>query len=383
VRVLYVIDSVVRPGGAEQALAAMAGPLVDRGVDLEVAYLLDRVGFQQELEAVGVTLHQVFKDSRRERYTALRSLLRSRRPNLVHTTLFEADIAARPAAASVRVPVVSSLVNASYGPEHKASPGVPTSRLLAAQGVDLASAQLVRRFHAISEYVADVMSRRLLVPRRRIDVIPRGRDPRRLGERTVIRRVDVRKELGIDLDAPLIVAAARHEHQKGLDVLVNAMGAVVPRRPDAVLLVAGREGNATAAITDAAEAHGLDKSVRLLGPREDVADLMAAADVFVAPSRWEGLGSAVVEAMGVGVPLVVTDVPALHEAVGSAECGSIVPVADPGRLGDAVLDVLNDPGTAQRRATAARARFDQLYRLDRVVDQIMAFYKRALGESRS
>jgi glycosyltransferase involved in cell wall biosynthesis len=91
----------------------------------------------------------------------------------------------------------------------------------------------------------------------------------------------------------------------------------------------------------------------------------------------------VVEAMSVGVPLVVTDVPALHEAMGSAECGSIVPVADPGRLGDAVLDVLDDPGVGQRRATAARARFDQLYRLDRVVDQIVAFYQRALGDSRS
>ena len=63
-RVVYVIDSVDRPGGAEQALAVMAGPLVERGVDLEVAYLLDRPGLQEELIEAGATLHPVLQGQR-------------------------------------------------------------------------------------------------------------------------------------------------------------------------------------------------------------------------------------------------------------------------------------------------------------------------------
>ena len=378
-RVVYVIDSVDRPGGAEQALAAMAGPLVERGVDLEVAYLLDRPGLQEELIEAGATLHPVLQGQRRAHVTLLRDLLRQRRPQLVHTTLFESDLAGRIAAVAERVPVVSSLVNASYGPEHRASPGVRTTRLLAAQGLDALTAQSVRRFHAISTHVAATMARRLLVRPGRIDVIPRGRDPQRLGERTPDRRAKVRADLGVGPDVPLVLCAARHEFQKGLDVAVDAMATVVRRRPDTVLLIAGREGNATAGIRDAIARHSIEGQVRLLGARSDVPDLMAAADLFVAPSRWEGLGSAVVEAMGVGVPLVVTDVPALEEAVGSPECARIVPTANASTLAAAVLEALRDPSSSQQRARAARRRFDERYRIDRVADQMVAFYERSLS----
>jgi glycosyltransferase involved in cell wall biosynthesis len=381
--VLYVIDSLDRPGGAEQALAATAPRLVERGLRLDVAYLLDRDGFQDELRAAGVGVHLVPGRSRRDNVVRLTSLIRRLSPDLVHTTLYEADLAGRVAAGVARVPVVSSLVNAAYGPEHVGAPHLTPWKVRAAQGLDAASARLVRRFHAISHHVADTMARRLLIPRSRIDVVPRGRDPLRLATRTPANRAAVRAELGLTDATPVVLAAARHEYQKGLDVLVTALGTVRRLVPGTVLLVAGRFGEESDRLRAAADAAGVADAVRLLGARTDVPELLGAGDVFVAPSRWEGLGSAALEAMGVGVPLVVSDVPALRELVGGADCARLVAPDAPDPLAAAIVTSLRDRADAETRARAGQRRFGDRFDLDRVVDRTADFYRRAAGCSRA
>jgi len=377
VRVVYVIDSVSRGGGAEQGLAAMAPLLVRAGVELQVAFLKESPdGFQEELRAAGAEPVPVLRGSRPARLAALRAEFRRRRPDLVHTTLYESDVLGRPAALAARVPVVSSLVNSAYGPEHLRARGLNPWKVRAAQGVDALTAQGVRRFHALTEHVADAMASRLLVPRRRIDVVPRGRDPQLLGSVTPQRRAAVRAELGIGEEVPVVLAAARQQYQKGLDVLLSAWPAVRAARPDAVLLLAGSRGAETAWLEQLADR---TEGVRFLGPRGDVFDLMATAEVCAVPSRWEGLGSTAMEAMGVGVPLVCADVPALRETVGSEDYALLVPPQRPGELAGALLRTLDGPGEALVRAKAARARFLTRFTLQQVSARMVEFYERALA----
>lgn len=191
----------------------------------------------------------------------------------------------RAAALSARTPVVSSLVNSSYGPEHRGARGLSPWKVRAAQAVDAATAQGTRRFHALTRYVAGTMAQRLRVPRDRIDVVPRGRDPELLGSVTPDRRAAVRSALDLPQDVPVVLAAARQQYQKGLDVLLEAWPGVLRAEPDAVLLLAGSEGGETARLTALAAAAG---NVRFLGPRDDVFDLMAASDAFAVPSAGRG-----------------------------------------------------------------------------------------------
>ncbi|NUU24583.1 MAG: glycosyltransferase [Streptomycetaceae bacterium] len=374
--VLHVIDSVDRAGGAEQALAVTASHLIRRGIRLDVAYLLDMDGFQAELAEAGATVFGVHRSSRLGSAAGLRRLIRDRRPDLVHTTLFEADVAGRAAAVACRVPVVSSLVNSAYGPEQFAAPTLRPWKLRAAQGLDAATARGVRRFHALTDHVADVMARRLAVRRSRIDVVPRGRDPELLADARK-HRYAVRDELGVDPDAPVLLAAARQEYQKGLDVLIEAFGAVRMAVPEAVLLLAGPPGTQTARLHAAAQSVGGDDHVRFLGERSDVPQLMGASDVFVLASRWEGLGSVVIEAMGCGTPLVATDLPPVREIVGPGDCGVLVPPEDVAGLAAALTAALTDRDTANSRADAALARFRDTFTVDRVCDRMVAFYERA------
>src|SRR6185295_2570514 len=162
----------------------------------------------------------------------------------VHTTLFEANLAGRVAARLARTPVVSTLANEMYGTAHRDERHAPY-RLRSAQLADALTARLAVRLHSVSTHVADVMARRLRYPRDRIDVIPRGRDPETLGRRTNARRQQARAGLGVATDAPLVIAVARQEHQKALDVLIDAMAHVRRDVPGARCIVAGRPGNVT------------------------------------------------------------------------------------------------------------------------------------------
>jgi glycosyltransferase involved in cell wall biosynthesis len=373
--VLYLIDSLAA-GGAERSLAALAPAYRDRGLLLAVAYLHERPGVRADLEAAGATVRSLAGPwGLAGAAVRARRLVAELRPDLVHTTLFEADLVGR--AAAGRVPLVTSLVNDAYGTTQAGAPGVARRKLAAARLLDAASARRVARFHAISGHVADLMAARLRVPRERIQVIPRGRDPAALGTRTPARRAAARAALGLGQGTPLVLAAARHEHQKGLDVLLAAFPAVTRAVPGARLAIAGRTGNQTPRLRAAADASGLGRAVSLLGARGDVAELLCAADVFVVPSRWEGFGSVLLEAMALEAPIVASDLPAVREVVG--DTALLVPPERPAALAAAVTATLADPTAAARRARRARERFLAAFTVDRAADAMADLYRQALA----
>jgi glycosyltransferase involved in cell wall biosynthesis len=376
--VLYLIDSL-HQGGAEQSLVDLAPHLIAAGVVLEIAVL--KPGGLLEPAArrsgAGVT-HVTETTSRRARFRSVAALLADRRPALVHTTLFESDLIGRMAAARHRIPVVSSVVNLAYGKEHRAAPGLRAHRVLLAQASDAATARVVRRFHTNSAALVAPMARRLLVPQRRFEVIPRGRDPLVLGTRTPERRQAVRLALGLGADQPVVLAAARHEHQKGLDVLVAAAAALRHDVPDLVVLVAGRDGNRTKALVDAIASAGLESTVRLLGPRTDVADLMVGADVFTLPSRWEGLPGAVIEAMALETPVVASNLPGVREVLGPLAASVVVEPGDVRALTAELRSALTDRTAAERFSVAARARFLRMFTTERIAREMLVFYERSI-----
>lgn len=377
--VLYLIDSL-STGGAERSLAELAPGYAARGIRLDVAYFHERPGVHEDLRRAGASLFHLGGSGRPSRVWRTYRLLRERRPDLVHTTLFEADVAGRIASWPAHVPVVSSLVNLAYGPEQLTDPSLSRWRVDAARRLDAVTARRAARFHAITRSVAEVMAARLRIRPGLVDVIPRGRDPAVIGRRTQARRTAGREALGVGPGEPLVLAAARQEFQKGLDVLIEAFQAVRTEIPGARLVVAGRAGGLTDRLTRMIERFRLDDAVRLLGARTDVLELMCAADVFAFPSRWEGLGVALLEAMALEAPIVASDLPPVREVIGDEEERAILVSPErPDALAAALLHTLSDPRAAEARASAARARFLEAFTLDRVADATVAFYERALA----
>ena len=224
-----------------------------------------------------------------------------------------ANLTGRIAAQTVRLPVVTTLANQDYGPEHRANSRYGAWSVRAVHAADMLTAPLTTRFHAISVDVARVMSRRLRIPKDRIQVVYRGRDPARLDAPTLDRRLRTRAALSIDARTPVVLSVGRLDRQKGIDTTIDAFGRLVKHIPDAVLLIAGRPGNASAMVQAEAQTY---PAVRLLGHRTDVPDLMCAADVLSFPSRWEGLGGALVEAMALRLAIVASDISSVAETIG-------------------------------------------------------------------
>jgi glycosyltransferase involved in cell wall biosynthesis len=382
VRVLYVIDSLVA-GGAERSLATMAPYLISEGVELDVAYLHERPGVRLELEDAGASLFPLTERAGRIGWAQrVTRLTRARRPDLIHTTLFEADIAGRIAGRITGTPTVGSLVNIGYGDRQAAAPSIRPWKLLGAQRLDMITARSVVRFHAVTREVAVVMSDRLAIPNERIEVIPRGRDPRRLGVRTPERRREARLGLGIGDGGPLILAAGRQEYQKGFDVLLDAVADARREIPGLRVLLAGRAGNETDSLRAQARRLGLQDIVRFLGARDDLPELMCACDAFVLSSRWEGLPGVLLEAMALEAPTIATDIPPVAEILVDGMSGRVVSVGDPRAMARALVDTLQRPQRAAVWATRAHASFERRFTIDRVSKAMVAFYDHALAAER-
>ena len=377
-RVLYVIDSLGH-GGAEQSLAEMAPYLVQNGIDLHVAVLHDREGFTDRVRAAGAALHSVADGHGRVGWLRrLWALEHSVQPDLIHTTLFDSDILGRVVAAATRTPVVSSWVNIQYGDAYDREFPAGRSKLAAVKALDLATSQIVRRFHAVSTPVAEAMSAEMHVNPNRVDVIPRGRDRARLGEPGAERRRRVRQGLGLESE-PVVLNVARQDHAKGVDVLLRAWRSVVIEMPDAVLLLAGRDGTRTPELRTMVGESGLSANVRFLGVRNDIPDLLCAADTFTLPSRREGLPGALLEAMALEVPIVASEIDTVLEAVPSGKFAVLVPVDDASRLARGIVDTLSNRSSARRRASAARTRFEEQFTVAGVTSHMCVFYERAVA----
>jgi glycosyltransferase involved in cell wall biosynthesis len=182
-------------------------------------------------------------------------------------------------------------------------------------------------------------------------------------------------ELGVPWDAKLLLTVGRLSHQKGYDHLLDAVPAIAERFPEVVFLWAG-SGELESDLRRRIHALGARDRVRLLGQRNDVRRLLAAADLFVFPSRYEGFGFALVEAMAARVPVVASDRSAIPEIIGDSEHGLLFRLGDREQLTERIAWALaheHEISTMAERAAARVAeRFGEEQMLERTLGELEA-----------
>ncbi len=364
-RVLFVINGLDEGGGAERSLIEILPRLTAKGVEGRVACLKvlpDPYGARELGETEVILLPSTLPS----RLVSLRSEVRRFRPDLVHTSLFEADIAGRVSAWGSGTPVLTSLVNTTYDAVRLGDPRVSRMSLAAHRAVDgLTARHMTTHFHAVSQAVKDSAVSTLGVPADRVTVIQRGRDPSRLGEPGPERRRRARATLGLSDDDEVVVSVGRQTYQKGHSYMAEAFAQLASRRRQMIWLLVGSEGDATAQLLSSTEAHGVEGRVRFLGLRNDVPDVLAAADLFVHPSLYEGFPGALLEAMALGLPSVASDIPPIREAVLVGRTSLLVPPGSPSAIADAMAALLDDPARRAALGSAARQLFLDRYTVER------------------
>ena len=174
-----------------------------------------------------------------------------------------------------------------------------------------------------------------------------------------------------------VVAALRPD--KNHVGLVRAWAGVVAAHPGATLLVVG-DGPARGDIERVVAEAGLGESVRLLGRRDDVHDILATVDGVVSASVDEALPTALIEAAASGLPVVAADAGGTREIVADGITGRVVPVGDVPALTEALLEVIGDPERATAYGAAGRALVEQKYSMTTWVDRLEELYREAMGE---
>ena len=370
---LFVINSFLA-GGAERSLVEMLPRLVEEGVTPIIASLHYReVGFEEEVREAGYDVRLLSGRGRFGKAWALRRLITEESPDLVYTSLFDADLAGWIATRGVDVPLISNLANTAYDPARLADPNIDERRLKAIRAIDgYTSRHGTDHFHAVSQAVKDSTVGTLGVDPTRITVVKRGRDSDRLGRRSIERTAAAREILDLPEGAEVVVTVGRQEYQKGHRYLIEAFADVVVERPDALLLITGREGHSTAELQELIATLGLESVVRLLGHRSDIGEVLAASDLFVFPSLYEGLGGALIEALALELPVVATDLPALREVVSDGENALLVPPRNPGALSAAITGLLGDSDKMERFGMRSRQIFDEEFRAEDATERMVA-----------
>jgi glycosyltransferase involved in cell wall biosynthesis len=213
--------------------------------------------------------------------------------------------------------------------------------------------------------------------RRSIEVIHNGVDGHRFAASLI---GNVRTELGATADTFLIGAGVVLSRQKGISYLIEAARRVCAQCPRAMFVVAG-DGPLRAELESLGHQSGLGARFRFLGYRSDMPDFLAALDLYVLPSLWEGLPLALCEALAVGKPIVCTNVGGNSEVVIAGENGYVVPAADPVALSNAILEVSREPSLAERYCRNNRARFEQRFSDNAMVAAHEALYRRLLRDN--
>ena len=369
---LFVINSFLA-GGAERSLVEMLPRLVEEGVTPIIASLQYReVGFEQEVREAGYDVRLLSGRGRLGKAWALRTLIKEESPDLVYTSLFDADLAGWIATRGMDVPLISNLANTAYDPARLADPNIDERRLKVIKAIDgYTSRHGTDHFHAVSQAVKESTVETLGVDPTRITVVKRGRDRQRLRRRSPERLSEARELLGIPSDAQVVVTVGRQEYQKGHRYLIRAFAGVVVDHPRARLLIAGRQGHATAELEQLITALKLGSVVTLLGHRSDIPEVLAASDLFVFPSLYEGLGGALIEALALELPVVASDLPALREVVREGENAVLVPPADSRALSEAISSLLDDPVAMDAYGEASLRIFEAEFRAEDATEKMI------------
>jgi glycosyltransferase involved in cell wall biosynthesis len=368
IHVLHVIDGL-NVGGAEIALRDLVQGLLQSG-RYRVSVCYSTPGpLLAEMVALGPPTYRLPRLARVDPLLLLRMCQAIRRdpPHIVHTHLFKSDFHGRIAARLCRVPVVvSTLQNCDDWANNPLLGRIYGFTARFADGLI-----------AVSNEVRDFAISRTHVAPDKLCVIPNSVALQRFAHQEEAGR-GARREFGIDPGAPLLGIIARLAPQKDHQTFLEAAARIHSALPEARFLIVG-DGPLRETLVRRAGELGVDQAVIFCGVRSDIPAIMAALDLLVLSSRWEGLPVALVEGMAAARPVVATAVGGVPEVVLHGSTGLLVPPADPEALADACIQALTDPDLRARLGRAGRARAEAHFSLDAMVRQTSQLYEELLS----
>jgi glycosyltransferase involved in cell wall biosynthesis len=373
-RLVHIITGL-NVGGAESFLARLLMRLPPR-FETSVISLSTIGAIGKQLRASGVniaTLGMTRRSLAPGPIFRLRDMLKEAKPDMVQTWMYHADFLGGLAARWAGIPaLVWSIRQSNLSIRYLRLRTIMIARACAALSRHvpdriLCCSNVARLNHVDFGYADD-----------KIEVLPNGFDLSRFKPAPEMRD-SVRREFGVPDNFPIIAMIGRFDAQKGHRMLIDAAATLRARRPQIHYLMAGQDvDDSNAALARWINERALQSSVSLLGIREDIPRLLAAADALVLPSIFgEAFPNVVAEAMASAVPCIATNVGDTAFIIG--DTGSVVPPGDAVALANAMDRFLSMP-ERERRSYGARARqrVVENFEIGAIILRYVEFYDRVL-----
>lgn len=366
------------PGGAETQVLRLALTLKEKGYDVSVVSMLEAVGYVDKLDAaeIGYYCLEMKRGKIRPRdIYNLVALLRKLRPDVIANFCFHANVLGSLAGKLTRVPVIiTSIRGESSGSRSREY----IERVISSSRI---SDQMVTN----SSIVAKTLIERGVVSSRRIKVIYNGIYTEEYAAKNIDRPA-IRKQIGIGEEAFCWLAVGNVSVAKDYPTLLRAFALVKEQHPNAQLRVAGGlwYDEVKDELDKLLDQYALHDHVQFLGQRQDVPQLLHAADAFVLSSKTEGLPNAVMEAMATGLPVVATNVGGVRELVENEVSGYVVASLEPDGLSKAMLQVTKLSAEARRQmGMAGQKHIQNTFELEVVCKQWESLFSTHLTTRRS
>ena len=372
-RVTHIMK-VVLVAGAERHLLTLLPALRQLGVEPSILLLVepdkpmdDFVDMAQAVD-IPVTREVIYRHADVTLPPRLVRALRQSQPDVVHTHLLHADLygvlLARMAGAKG---VVTSRHN-----DNAFRRKLPM-RLLH-RGLWAMTDQGIAISDAIRGFCIDVEG----VRPRRISTIRYGIESDRFAQNVEQARNQLREQLNLPPDAVLVGTMSRLIYQKGITYALRAFASIQENYPDAHLIITG-DGILREALET--EAQALNLRSHFLGWQPEPTHILAAYDVLLMPSLWEGFGLVMLEAMAQGIPIIGSRVSAIPEVIADEETGLLVPSGDVDGLATAIDRMLSDAQRRQAMGAAGKERLIERFSASHMAQKTLEVYEKALGQS--
>jgi len=361
VRVMLLVTDLER-GGTPLRLARLAHSLRAAGVDVHVGCLAAAGPVSRDLEHAGVPTFACGARRARDLLALwrLRHHVRRIAPDLIHSTLMHANVAARLVGAWCGVPVLGSTATLEIERRWHIRLERWTGRL--------------ERGHIVnSSALAAHVVARFGRPRALVHVIPPSVTPPPRQERTA-----ARARLDLPPDAFVVLWAGRFDPVKRVDVVVRCAARV---QTPAMFLLAG-DGPARSSIAADIPQSPARERLRLLGWQPDLGLTLSAADAFLLPSDTEGVPNALLEALTFGLPCVARDLPTLRELAGDPTRLRLIPGDDAAAYAAALDELADDAELRQRLANTAPLWSDDRFTPAAAARAVLAIYRRVVNGGR-
>ena len=373
-KIIWLIDGL-GPGGAEQLMTSLLNFFDRERFEMRVCALQDRGSnlITQKLEQMGIPVDFIYIERLRNPLNIFRILayLQKHKPDILHTQLEFSDTLGSIAARLLGIPSVSTVHTIE-------NPSVRTRTYWRHQLRWFALRHFSTRVIAVSKKARLHHIQSAKIPNDKAITLYNGIDLEVFRSRGPQMVNTARQSLNLPETGQVICTVAVLREQKGIQYMIEALPAILERIPNAIYLVVG-DGAYRNELKSLSASRGVEKRVLFAGHRTDIPAVLASCDLFVLPTLGDALPTVLIEAMAAGKPIVASDVGGVPEIITDQTTGILVPPANPSKLAEACLQILQNESFRNTLVSNAYEVAQQKFNVHTQVRQLSTLYQNLNG----